>query len=95
MSDEKSFDRMAKMSAYQSRKLNNGTLWLLFLFLGWSYGSMGEMVKQIFYYLTLCGFGLWFLYRLFTLNGKIKKYNSVIANQIGLSPSDRQMLGLY
>ena len=95
MSEEKSIDRMTKISAYQARKLNNGTCWLLFLFLGWSYGSMGEMGKQIFYYLTLYGFGLWFFYRLFTLNGKIKLYNSNIANEIGLSPSDRQMLGLY
>ena len=31
------------------------------------YGSLGSMVKQIFYYLTLGGLGLWTLYRLFTL----------------------------
>ena len=58
---------MDKQFAYSQRKLNPTTIWLLFLLLGWSYGSMGSLLKQIFYYLTLGGFGLWTLYRLFTL----------------------------
>ena len=44
---------------YNTRKQSSGTIWLLFLFLGWSYGSLGSMVKQIFYYLTFGGFGIW------------------------------------
>ena len=79
---------------YNSRKISSGTIWILFLFLGWSYGSLGSMVKQIFYYLTLGGLGLWTLYRLFTLNGAIKKYNRNIATEIGLSAEDILKLGL-
>ena len=79
---------------YNSRKISSETIWILFLFLGWSYGSLGSMVKQIFYYLTLGGLGLWALYRLFTLNGAIKKYNRKIAIEIGLSAEDILKLGL-
>ena len=79
---------------YNSRKISSGTIWILFLFLGWSYGSLGNMVKQVFYYLTFGGLGLWALYRLFTLNGAIKKYNRKIATEIGLSAEDILKLGL-
>ena len=79
---------------YNARKASNPTIWILFLFLGWSYGSLGNMVKQVFYYLTFGGLGLWALYRLFTLNGAIKKYNRKIATEIGLSAEDILKLGL-
>ena len=79
---------------YNSRKQSSGTIWLLFLFLGWSYGSLGSMVKQIFYYLTFGGFGIWAIYRLITLNGAIKKYNRKIAMEVGLNADDILKLGL-
>ena len=79
---------------YNSRKQSSGTIWLLFLFLGWSYGSLGSMVKQIFYYLTFGGFGIWAIYRLITLNGAIKKYNRKIAMEVGLYADDILKLGL-
>ncbi len=79
---------------YNSRKQSSGTIWLLFLFLGWSYGSLGSMVKQIFYYLTLGGFGMWTIYRLITLNGAIKKYNRKVAMEVGLNADDILKLGL-
>ena len=79
---------------YNARKASNPNMWILFLFLGWSYGSLGNMVKQVFYYLTFGGLGLWALYRLFTLNGAIKKYNRKIATEIGLSAEDILKLGL-
>lgn len=52
------------------------------------------MGKQICFYLTLGGFGLWTLYVLFTLSGKVKKYNKEVAIQVGLEESDVTMLGL-
>ena len=79
---------------YNTRKQSSGTIWLLFLFLGWSYGSLGSMVKQIFYYLTFGGFGIWAIYRLITLNGAIKKYNRKIAMEVGLNADDILKLGL-
>lgn len=83
-----------KINIYNSRKLDSLKIWLLFLFLGWSYGSMGSMGKQILYYLTLGGLGLWALYRLFTLNGSIKKYNRNVALEVGIDESDFGKLGV-
>ena len=60
----------------QNEMVNAGTLWILFLFFGWSYGSLGKMGLQILYYITLGGFGIWTLIRLFTLSGAIKEYNN-------------------
>lgn len=83
-----------KINLYNSRKLDATKMWILFLFLGWSYGSMGSMGKQILYYITVGGLGIWALYCLFTLNGKIKKYNRDIALEVGLEATDLMKLGL-
>ena len=82
------------ISFYNQRKVDVGTTWLLFLLVGWSYGSLGSIGKQICYYLTGGGFGLWTLYVLFTLNSKIKKYNREIAVQVGLTDDTITMMGL-
>lgn len=55
---------------------------------------MNKMGKQIFYYLTLGGFGLWTLYRLFTLNGAMKEYNKKIAISVGFDNNELLQLGL-
>ena len=86
---------MDKQFTYQQRALTPTSIWLLFLFLGWSYGSMGKMGKQIFYYLTLGGIGFWIIYRLFTLNGAIRKYNKQIAYDCGFTNDEVIKLGLY
>lgn len=70
---------------YQDEKLSKGTIWLLFLFLGWSYGSFGQMGKQILFWVTLGGLGLWSLYVLFTLNGKIERHNSQLRARLGIN----------
>lgn len=85
---------MEKIAIYNSRRLNASTIWILFLFLGWSYGSMGSIGKQVLYYLTGGGLLLWTIYRLFTLNGAIKKYNRNIALEIGIESDDLMRLGL-
>ena len=84
-----------KQFAYQQRALSSTSIWLLFLFLGWSYGSMGKMGKQILYYCTIGGLGLWMIYRLFTLNSAIRKYNKEIAFECGFSNQEVFQLGLY
>ena len=67
---------------YEMRKAKN--VWLTFLFLGWSYGSLGQIGKQIAFYVTFGGFGLWTLYVLFTLSGKIEKYNNNLRIELGI-----------
>lgn len=86
---------MDKQFAYQQRSLNPSTMWLLFLILGWSYGSMDKMGKQILYYITFGGLLLWFFYRLFTLNGAIKRYNKQIAYECGFTNDEIIQLGLF
>ena len=79
---------------YEAMKADSTKIWLLFLFLGWSYGSLGKMTKQIFFYLTLGGVGMWTIYRLFTLNKAIRKYNRGIAKKVGLDANEQMELGL-
>lgn len=81
------------LTFYKEQKCDKTNIWLLFLLLGWSYGSLDQMGKQIFY-LTLGGLGLWSIYLLFTLNSKVKDYNLNIAKTIGLDGQDLIMLGL-
>lgn len=83
-----------KLMAYESRKANPATVWLLFLFLGWSYGSLDKIGLQILFYITLGGLGIWMLIRLFTLSGAIKKYNRRIATQVGLDNQEMAILNL-
>jgi len=84
-----------KLLIYNQRSVNTTTIWLLFLFLGWSYGSMDQVGKQILFYLTLGGFGIWTLVRLFSLNGAIKEYNKKIAAEVGMNNQEMATLGLY
>jgi hypothetical protein len=52
------------------------------------------MGKQILFYLTFGGVGLWTIYRLFTLNKAIRKYNRGIAKKVGLDANEQMELGL-
>lgn len=85
---------MDKNFAYQERKINSGTAWLLFLFVGWSYGSFGKMGLQVLFYLTLGGLGIWTLVRLFTLSGAIKDHNRKIAMELGFDNQEIAAMGL-
>ena len=84
----------SKLLAYQNDAADKTLTWVLFLFLGWSYGSMGKIGLQILYYITFSGFGVWFLVRLFTLNSAIKEYNRGIAARVGMDNQEMAALGL-
>ena len=47
-----------KLTAYEKRKVNPTTIWMLFLLLGWSYGSLNKVGFQILFYLTVGGLGI-------------------------------------
>jgi len=83
-----------KMLLAQNEFIKKGTAWILFIFLGWSYGSMGRIGTQILYYITLGGLGIWAIIRLFTLSGAIKKYNKNICIRYGLSAEEMMQLGV-
>jgi hypothetical protein len=84
-----------KIMIFQNRKADLTTAWLLFIFLGWSYGYLGKIGLQILYYLTLGGFGIWALVRLFTLSKDVKNYNFNIALQVGLTSEEMMAIGIY
>ncbi len=69
---------------YNGRKVNSTNTWLAFMLLGWSYGNFGQIGKQILYYLTLGGFGVWCFYVVFTLNKKINVDNTKVAVMLGM-----------
>ena len=83
-----------KLMAYESRKASTTKVWMQFLFLGWSYGSLNKIGLQILFYITFGGFGIWTMVRLFTLSGSIKKYNRRVAAQVGLSLQEMATLNL-
>ena len=85
---------MDKQFAYNERKANTTLIWLLFLFLGWSYGSLGKIGIQILYYITISGLGIWTLIRLFTLQGAIRDYNRKIAMEVGFDNAELVQIGL-
>lgn len=85
---------MNKELNYKNRSLGKTKAWLLFLLLGWSYGSMNKIGRQILFYLTFGGFGLWVFYIFFTLNKKIKEYNKSIALECGFDLEDLIKYGL-
>ena len=85
---------MDKQFAYRERKANPLLIWILFIFLGWSYGSLGKIGLQILFYITLGGFGLWILVRLFTLQGAIRSYNRKIAMELGFDNQELVKMGL-
>ena len=85
---------MKAIHLYQSQKADSTKIWLLFLFLGWSYGSLGQMSKQVLFYITFGGLGIWAIIRIFTLNKAIQQYNRKVAERVGLSKEEQKQLGL-
>ena len=85
---------MDKAFIYSERKANTTTIWLLFLFLGWSYGSLDKVGIQIIYYITLGGFGIWAIIRLFTLSKAIREYNKKIAMSLDFTNQELVEMGL-
>ena len=85
---------MDKTLVYAEKKANSAVIWILFLFLGWSYGSLGQGGKQVLYYITVGGVGIWLIIRLFTLNGAIREYNKKVAMEVGMTNDELVQLGL-
>jgi hypothetical protein len=87
--------RIAELTAYNNQKADSTKVWILFLLLGWSYGSLGKIGTQVLYYLTFGGLGVWCLVRLFTLNGEIKEYNLRLSVRCGLNQDEMKSVGLW
>ena len=78
----------------QNEFAKKGKIWTLFLLLGWSYGSLGNIGIQMLYYFTLGGLFIWTFIRLFTLNKSIKNYNKSICIRYRLTADEMLQLGV-
>ncbi len=58
------------------------TAYILLFFLGVHHIYMGSIFKQIAYWLTFGGFGIWMIYDLVTMSDKVKEHNIEIYKQI-------------
>ena len=66
----------------QSKVKSTGTAYLFWFLLGAHYAYLGKWGIQILYWITLGGIGIWALIDLFTMSGKVNKYNAEIFQQI-------------
>ena len=94
MNQEQNEDEVAKLLLYDAMKLDPTKMLLLHIFLGWSYGSMGQTGTQVLFYCTLGGLGVWSLIRCFTVSKDVKAYNRQKALEVGIRQSEFLKLGL-
>lgn len=67
----------------QSKIKSTGVAYLLyFLLFGTHYAYLGKWGLQILFWITLGGLGIWALIDLFTIPGKVARYNANIFKQI-------------
>lgn len=66
----------------QSKVRSTGTAYLFWLFLGAHYAYLGKWGVQVLYWVTIGRLGIWMLIDLFTMSGKVDKYNSQLFQQI-------------
>lgn len=55
---------------------NTGTAYLFFFLLGAHYAYLGQWVKQILFWFTFGGFGIWALVDLFSIGSKVEQHNT-------------------
>jgi len=67
---------------YQSKIKSVGGAYLFLFVCGLHYFYLGKILKGILFVFTLGGFGLWWLYDLFTLAGRISKHNRKMYSEI-------------
>ncbi len=78
----------SKILLMQNELANTTKVWFLFLFLGWSYGSLRKIGLQILFYITLCSLGFCVFIRLFTLISSIRSYNKGVCMRSSLSADE-------
>ncbi len=66
----------------QSKVKSTGTAYLFWFLFGAHYAYLGKWEIQILYWITLGGFGIWAFIDLFTMSGKVNKFNVAIFQQI-------------
>jgi len=66
----------------QSQVKSTGVAYLCWFLFGAHYAYLGKWGIQILFWITLGGIGIWALIDLFTLSGKVNRYNADIFQQV-------------
>jgi len=66
----------------QSKVKSTGTTYIFWFLLGAHYAYLGKWGIQLLFWITLGGIGIWALIDLFTIPGKVNRYNAAIFQQI-------------
>ncbi len=66
----------------QSKMKSSGIAYLLWFFLGIHYIYLGKWGWQFLYWITAGGLGFWAFFDLFTIPGKVDRYNRRLSVQI-------------
>ena len=74
----------------QTKLKSTGVAYLFFLLLGAHYAYLGKWGLQLLYWITLGGFGIWFLIDLFTMSSKVENYNLPIIHEIEKKEKDEE-----
>lgn len=74
----------------QSKLKSTGTAYLFFLLLGAHYAYLGKWGLQILFWVTFGGAGIWWIIDLFTISGKVEKYNMPILHEIDKTEKDEE-----
>lgn len=70
------------LEEYKRSIKSTGTAYLLWFCLGWHYAYLGQWGKQVLYWITLGGAGLWMLIDLFRVSGLVSNYNKDVATNV-------------
>jgi hypothetical protein len=66
----------------RSKIKSTGTAYLLWFFLGAQYAYLGKWGVKLLYWVTIGGFGIWAFIDLFTMGGKVSRYNAKLFQKI-------------
>lgn len=66
----------------QSQLKDSGKAYLFYFFGGAHYAYLGNWGKQILFWITFGGIGIWAFIDLFTMSNKVEKHNVPILHQI-------------
>ena len=86
------FNNVSDKNYLKSQIKSTGTGYLLLFFLGFHYIYMGRLLLQILYWVTLGGFGIWFVIDLVTLSNRISTHNALLYKLIDdIEKSEREI----
>ena len=60
---------------------SKGTAYICWILFGVHYAYLGKWGTQFLYWITLGGFGVWAIIDLFTISGKVNRYNNAIVHE--------------